>query len=60
MWLLLGVAWLMGVGLCLVAVIGGIWQYPPLAVPLVYLAWRGIRWVRRIAHGVREINVQRG
>lgn len=59
MWLLMSVAWLLGVGLCLAVVIGGLWQYPPLAVPLLYLGWRGVRWVQRVAHGVREIKAQR-
>lgn len=59
MWLLLSLGWLLGVGLCLAAIIGGIWQYPPLVIPLLYLAWRGVRWVRRVAHGARILNAQR-
>ena len=59
MWLLLSAAWLLGVGLCLAVIVGGVWQYPPLALPLLYLAWRGVRWVRRVVHGVRELSAQR-
>ena len=58
MWLLLSLGWLLGVGLCLAATIGGIWQYPPPAVPLLYLFWRSARWVRRVAHGARVLNAQ--
>lgn len=48
MWLALPILWLGGMALCLAAVIGGIWQYPPLALPLLYLGWRVYR--RLCAH----------
>lgn len=56
MWLLLSAAWLIAVALCLAAILGGIWQFPPLALPVIYLAWRGFCWVQRVARGVRALN----
>lgn len=59
MWLLLSLGWVIAVGLCLVAIIGGIWQYPPLALPVLYLAWRAVRWTRRVAREVRVASARK-